>query len=59
MIELPNWYQYNIKSLSILGGDIGLCDEIKVWDYDFFVHKRTGDVYFNSNLIKTLQGKCW
>lgn len=56
--ELPNWYQYNLKSVIARNVDIGLCDQVEVWEYDYLVHKRTGDVYFIVREIKQLKGKC-
>lgn len=57
-IELPNWFQYNIKSASVSSGDIGSCDKVDIWEYDFLVHKRTGEVYFVIKKLKDLKGKC-
>jgi len=59
MLELPNWYQYNIKVTELVKADLRGCDKVKVWEYNYFVHKRTGDVYYDRTFIKELEGKCW
>lgn len=58
VIEYPDQIRYNLKSISIVYGDFGLCDEISIFDFDFFIDKRSGEVSFDSNLIKKLTGKC-
>lgn len=58
VMEYPGQVRYNLKSISIVYGDFGLCDEIYVFDFDFFIDKRSGEVSFKSNMIKELTGTC-
>jgi hypothetical protein len=47
---------YNLKSMRITPGDWGLYATIKVTDFDFFVDKKSGEVSFESKLVKEVQG---
>lgn len=57
LIELPNSFQYNLKTFSSILGDIGTKAKIEVWDNNYVVNKQSGEVFAYATKIKTLEGK--
>lgn len=58
IIDHSNKVEYNLKSLSLTHGDFGLCDNIEIKDFDFFVDKQSGLVTFESKEVKEIKGTC-
>lgn len=56
--EYSEKVQYNLKSVSVIYGDFGLCDTIQVMNFDFVVDKRSGIVTFEARTIKEIKGTC-
>ncbi|MFY8035664.1 MAG: hypothetical protein ACOVMQ_00785 [Cyclobacteriaceae bacterium] len=53
-----NKVNYNLKTVTLIGGDFGICDAIQVKTYDFFIDKRSGDITFGFKTVAELKGTC-
>jgi hypothetical protein len=49
---------YKLTKVQVVYGDFGICDEIQVTDYHFAIDKASGEITFEFERVKNIQGTC-